>query len=105
ALDSEDDVKQNVEVIESRRRVMTELLEELPLSFYAPDGGFYFFPRFQYEKLNGSEFAERLLVERGVSVIPGEIYGRRYSSFFRIALCREKQVLIEAAQRIGEMLE
>ncbi|MFO7837668.1 MAG: aminotransferase class I/II-fold pyridoxal phosphate-dependent enzyme [Candidatus Thorarchaeota archaeon] len=105
ALDSEDDVKQNVEVIESRRRVMTDLLEELPLSFYAPDGGFYLFPRFQNEELNGSEFAERLLVESGVSIVPGAIYGRRYSSFFRIALCQEKQVLIEAAQRIGEMLE
>lgn len=104
ALDSEDEVKHNVEVIESRSRVVNRLLKELPLSFYPPDGGFYFFPRFQNEELDSVDFAEHLLEENGVCIVPGTIYGRRYSSFFRIALCQEKQVLIEAIRRIGEML-
>jgi len=104
ALDSEDEVKQNVEKIESRRRVMNEAFEELPLSFYPPDGGFYFFLRFQNEELDSLDFAKRLLKEKGVSIVPGRIYGRRYSSSFRVALCQEKEVLIEAARRIGEVL-
>ncbi|MBS3795802.1 MAG: aminotransferase class I/II-fold pyridoxal phosphate-dependent enzyme [Candidatus Thorarchaeota archaeon] len=104
ALDSEDEVKYNVEVIESRSKAMNGLLKELPVSFYPRDGGFYFFPRFQNEELDSVDFAEHLLEEKGVCIVPGTIYGRRYSSFFRIALCQEKQVLIEAVRRIGEML-
>jgi len=105
ALDSEDNVKQNVEVIQSRRRVMSEVFEEMSLSFYPPDGGFYFFPRFQNRELDSLDFARRLLEKKGVSIVPGTIYGHRYSSFFRVALCQAEDVLIEAARRIGEMLE
>jgi len=105
ALDCDEDVEKNAKTIQSRRQLMIKLLEDFPLSFYPPDGGFYVFPKLNDENMNGRDFAERLLQETGVCVVPGAIYGRPYDSFFRIALCQTEDILAEAANRMGDILK
>lgn len=103
ALDCIEDVERNALRIQSRRELMTDLLRNLPLRFHPPDGGFYVFPQLPDEE-SGQEFAERLLLETGVCVVPGAVYGRPYQSFFRIALCQNENILEEAVRRIGDVL-
>jgi aspartate aminotransferase len=91
-------------IMNQRQQLMCSLLRKMPVSFYRPDGGFYIFVRINSDNLDGFEFAERLLTEKQVSVVPGITYGSEYSRFFRISLCQPKENLRLAASRIEEVL-
>ena len=105
ALDCKKEIEQYIATIEQRRNRMCSLLRDLPLSFCQPDGGFYIFPKLETEKFDGVQFAEKLLQEQGVSVVPGIAYGSDYSRFFRISVCQPESELIEAADSIKEVLK
>ncbi|QAY66622.1 aminotransferase class I/II-fold pyridoxal phosphate-dependent enzyme [Paenibacillus protaetiae] len=49
-------------------------------------------------------FAQELLQQAGVAVVPGEAFGREGEGFVRIALVEEEARLLEAAQRIGAFI-
>ena len=51
-----------------------------------------------------SDFAKRLLEEKGVSVTPGTAFGD-YPDFFRISLGQPLEVILEGVKRIGESLQ
>ncbi|MFW9925864.1 MAG: aminotransferase class I/II-fold pyridoxal phosphate-dependent enzyme [Candidatus Thorarchaeota archaeon] len=104
ALDLLDEVKEYATIIENRQTVLCDKLEKLPLSFRRPDGGFYIFPKLNLDNLDGLEFAQRLLIEKGVAVVPGTAYGQEYSRFFRISVCQPEDILVEAAKRMEEIL-
>ncbi|MHA2142840.1 MAG: aminotransferase class I/II-fold pyridoxal phosphate-dependent enzyme [Candidatus Thorarchaeota archaeon] len=104
ALDCEDDVARNVSTIKSRLKTASRLLRPLPLTFSEPEGGFYIFLRMAEESMDGLEFADRLLSEKGVCLQPGVIYGGEFSSYFRISVCTSDENLVEAIVRIGEVL-
>jgi arginine:pyruvate transaminase len=52
--------------------------------------------------MNGREFADRLLEEQGVSVIPGDAFGPSTHDFVRLGLAQNKAVLKRACKRIRE---
>ncbi|MFW9786033.1 MAG: aminotransferase class I/II-fold pyridoxal phosphate-dependent enzyme [Candidatus Thorarchaeota archaeon] len=104
AIDSTEDAKRFAELIEKRMKVMCNELENAPLSFYRPDGGFYIFPRLDNDSLTGIEFSDRLLSEMGVAVVPGDAYGSEFSRFFRISICQSEEDLIAGAKMIKEVL-
>ncbi len=104
ALDCKEDVEQYAAIIEKRRDRMCSLLKDLPLSFCQPDGGFFIFTKLKTEKFDGVQFADKLLEEQGVSVVPGIAYGSEYARFFRISVCQPENELVEAAESIKEVL-
>lgn len=104
ALDCGKDAKQYAVLIEKRLSTFCKHLEKMPVSFLQPDGGFYIFPRLNNEEQDGLEFANKLLTEKGVAVVPGIAYGQEYSRFFRISVCQPEELLIEAANRMEEVL-
>jgi aspartate aminotransferase len=104
ALDFEEEVNRNASIIKSRLHLASKILEKLPVSFEAADGSFYIFVRIDNGRMDGVEFAERLLSEKGVCVTPGVVYGPRYSSFFRISVCQPEDRLKEGLSRMEELL-
>jgi aspartate aminotransferase len=104
ALDCEDEVVRNASTIKSNLQLVSTLQEDLPVSFKQADGGFYLFVRLEGKERDGVRFAEQLLTETGVCVTPDIVYGPRYSSFFRIAVCQPENQLREGLARIGEFL-
>jgi arginine:pyruvate transaminase len=52
--------------------------------------------------MNGRQFADRLLQEQGVSVIPGDAFGPSTHDFVRLGLAQNKTVLKRACKRIRE---
>jgi aspartate aminotransferase len=104
ALESDKDAKVYAATIKKRQKAMRKMLDKLPLSFHPPDGAFYIFPRLAKGFTDGQEFAERLLSEKGVCVVPGAAYGPQYSQFFRISVCQNEGTLIEAAKRMEGVL-
>jgi aspartate aminotransferase len=104
ALDCEDEVTRNASIIESRLKKASKLLAPLPLTFTEPEGGFYIFLRMADDTMSGLEFADRLLSEKGVCLQPGVLYGREFSSYFRISVCTPEEKLVKAISRIEEVL-
>ena len=49
-------------------------------------------------------FAERLLEEEGVVVMPGSAFGAGGEGFFRISFITSPERIAEAAQRAGRVL-
>lgn len=104
ALESEEEATRNREAMRERIAVASRELDRIPgLQFYRPDGAMYVFPQSRDESFDASTFAERLLNEDGVSVIPGGGFGR-YPRCFRISLGSPKEVIVEGIRRIGEKI-
>ncbi len=70
-----------------------------------PDGAFYAFPKIEGYGLNSEEFAERLLLEKGVAVVPGNAFGDCGEGYIRCAYAVTMEKLKEAVDRIEEFVK
>lgn len=59
-----------------RRRLMVDGFNAMGLDCFEPKGAFYTFPSVRVTGMNEFEFAERLLLEEQVAVIPGSAFGK-----------------------------
>lgn len=71
----EDDVAKMVEDYNRRRQVIVKGLGEIGLSCFEPKGAFYAFPSIKNTGMTSEEFAEKLLTEEKVAVVPGSAFG------------------------------
>ncbi len=82
---------------------LCDLLDDLPVEYYPPDGGFYVFPRFNRSGFNSETFALNLLRKNHVSVVPGTAFGD-FPNFLRISLCQPKEKIADAVRRMENAL-
>jgi aspartate aminotransferase len=74
--ESQDCVEEMRQAFAKRRQVMLERVNAIPgLSCSIPDGAFYLFPDISKTGLKSLEFANTLLEEKQVAVIPGIAFG------------------------------
>lgn len=78
-------------------------LNKLPLHYTKPDGGMYVFPKVEYESFHSYHFANKLLKEEKVAIIPGEAFGD-YPKHFRISLGTSVNDIRLGIQRIGKVI-
>jgi aminotransferase len=83
-----------------RRRVMFEGVQKMGLKCHEPKGAFYVFPSIRATGLTSAEFAERLLVEEKVVVIPGNLFGRQGEGFVRCCYAAAMPDIEEALNRM-----
>jgi len=57
------------------------------------------------EGLPSAQFAERLMEDEGVIVLPGSGFGEGGEGFFRISFITSPERLAEAARRAGRVLQ
>ncbi len=104
ALESEAEATSNREAMRERIGIACRELDRIRgLEYYRPDGSMYVFPQSSEGNFDSSRFAEGLLNENGVSVIPGTGFGN-YPRCFRISLGSPKEVIVEGIRRIGEKI-
>lgn len=70
-----------------------------------PEGAFYAFPSIKNTGLGSEEFAERLLKEKGVAVVPGNAFGDCGEGYIRCAYAVDMDKLKVAVERIEEFVE
>jgi aminotransferase len=75
------------------------------LECHMPGGAFYVFPSIKSTGLTSSEFAERLLIEEKVAVVPGSVFGDSGEGYIRCSYAASMKQLTEAMERIGHFLE
>lgn len=85
-----------------RRRFVVSELNAMGLQCPEPLGAFYVFPDVSATGLTGEEFAEKLLREKHVAVVPGDAFGAAGKYHVRCSYATGMAQLSEAMARIGE---
>jgi aminotransferase len=88
-----------------RRRMFVSGLNRIGLDCFEPKGAFYAFPSIESTGLSSEEFAERLLKDQKVAVVPGSVFGRSGEGFLRCSYATSREELIEALDRMEKFLE
>lgn len=101
---AENDVQEMVEDYNRRRHLFVKGLNEIGLPCYEPRGAFYAFPSIAGLGLSSEEFAERLLMEERVAVIPGIVFGPSGEGHVRCSYAAPVKQLEEALVRIGRFV-
>ena len=88
-----------------RRHLLVDGLNRLELETFEPRGAFYAFPRIASTGLTSDQFAERLLTEERVAVVPGSAFGPSGEGHVRACYATSYEGLEEALVRIGRFVE
>lgn len=101
----EEDVRRFVAEFDRRRRLMVQGISDIGLALTEPRGAFYVFPSIRSTGMDDLEFAERLLDEEKVAVIPGSTFGEGGRGHVRMCYASPYNLLEEALERIGRFVE
>ncbi len=88
-----------------RREFIVDGLCKLGFDCIKPDGTFYVFPSIKNTGLDSLEFAQRLLKEQKVAVVPGTAFGGQYKDYIRISYASSLDNLKESLVRIEKFLK
>lgn len=96
-------VQEMVAGFNERRKALLSLLDTIGgLQYTVADSAFYAFVDVSATGLDGSNFATRLLEEKGVALVPGSAFGPGCENCVRISYGTTMAVLTEAMERIKE---
>ncbi len=101
---AEPDVQRMVAEYDRRRRVIVDGFRSIGLPTFEPQGAFYAFPRIDHLGLSSSEFAERLLNEQHVAVVPGDAFGPSGAGFVRACYATSMDQIEDALERIEKFV-
>lgn len=104
-VNGQKDVVKMKESYRQRRRLVVHALEEMGLSCHVPGGAFYVFPSIEKTGLSSEEFAEQLLMNEQVAVVPGSVFGESGEGHVRCSYATSIQKLEEAMRRIDRFLK
>ena len=97
----DDDVAAMRESYNQRRRFLMYSFKQMGLKCFEPYGAFYVFPCINEFGMTSEEFAERLLKEEKVAVVPGTAFGDCGEGFLRISYAYSLENLKVAMGKIG----
>jgi aminotransferase len=103
--EGEDQVQEMVADYDQRRRVMVKGLNDIGLTCFEPRGAFYAFPSIKSTGLSSDEFAERLLLEERVAVVPGSTFGQCGEGYVRCCYATSMADIEEALERMGNFVK
>jgi len=87
-----------------RRRLMVDGLNKIGLTTFEPHGAFYAFPNVSASGMNDEIFAETLIREERVAVVPGNAFGPGGEGFVRCCYATAYEQIEEALQRMERFM-
>jgi len=97
-------VQQMVTEYDRRRRLLVSGLNRLGLSTFEPRGAFYAFPNIRASGMDDETFAEKLLREEQVAVVPGNAFGPGGDGFVRACYATSYEQIEEALHRMEKFM-
>lgn len=88
-----------------RRRLIVGGLNNLGLTCVEPQGAFYAFPCVEKTGLDDNQFAEMLLQEERVAVIPGRGFGESGKGYVRMSYATAYEKIEQALERIARFAQ
>ena len=101
----DDEVDKMVEAYNQRRRFLLNAFKEMGIDCFDPYGAFYVFPSIKKFGLTSDEFANRLLQEEKLAVVPGTAFGECGEGFVRISYAYSIDMLKEGLRRINNFIK
>ena len=101
----DDDVAMMREAYDQRRRYLVTRLNEMGMPCFEPKGAFYVFPCIKDFGMTSDEFANTLLQEEKVAVVPGTAFGDCGEGFLRISYAYSLDNLKVAIGRLAQFVE
>ena len=100
----EPDVERMRQEYDRRRRLIVDGLNSIGLYTFEPKGAFYAFPQITSTGLDSTTFADRLLAECKVAVIPGCGFGACGEGHVRTSYAVKYEKIEEALNRISDFV-
>ena len=104
-VEGEPDVERMRAEYDRRRRLVVDGFNAMGLETFEPRGAFYAFPRITSTGLDSETFAQRLLEQEHVAVVPGGAFGPSGEGHVRACYATSYEQLEEALRRIGGFVE
>jgi aminotransferase len=102
--DGEKYVREMVAEYDRRRRLLVSGFNRLGLTTFEPHGAFYAFPNVTASGMNDETFAETLLREEQVAVVPGNAFGPGGEGFARCCYATAYEQIEEALHRMERFM-
>lgn len=99
------DVEEMRKSYRRRRNFIVQSLNDIGLSCHIPGGAFYAFPNITSTGYTSEEFAEKLLLEEKVAVVPGNVFGESGEGHIRCSYASSLEQLQEALKRMKSFVE
>ncbi|CQR46006.1 Putative N-acetyl-LL-diaminopimelate aminotransferase [Paraliobacillus sp. PM-2] len=99
-----DNVKEMRVSYRQRRNFVVKALQDMGLDCHLPGGAFYVFPSIENTGLTSAEFAEELLQEQQVAVVPGDVFGNSGSGYIRCSYASSMKQLDQAMKRMNQFM-
>jgi aminotransferase len=93
-------VRDMVAEYDRRRKLIVGGLNRLGLPTFEPRGAFYAFPDISVAGMDADTFAQKLLEEERVAVVPGTAFGKGGDGFVRCSYATAYEKIEEALRRI-----
>lgn len=100
----EEDVRGMVAEYDRRRRLIVSGLNSIGLNCFEPRGAFYAFPSVAATGLSDEEFAEKLLMEEKVAVVPGSVFGEQGRGYVRACYATSYENIERALEAMGRFV-
>jgi aminotransferase len=101
---AEEEKNKMVDEYRLRRNMFVAGLNRIGIPCHIPEGAFYAFPSVKETGLSDTEFAEQLLKEQRVAVVPGSVFGAGGEDHLRCAYAVSRKQLTEALIRIEKFM-
>lgn len=96
----EECIQKTVAIYDERRKAMMAALDKCGIKYNYPKACLYMWVNIQSTGLTSYEFCKKLLLEGGVQMFPGTVYGKAGEGYIRVSLLAPTEQLLEAADRI-----
>ncbi|MCM3412913.1 aminotransferase [Metabacillus litoralis] len=100
-----EDVSHMKKSYRQRRNLFVNALTEMGLTCHVPGGAFYAFPSIKETNLSSEEFAEKLLMEERVAVVPGSVFGESGEGYIRCSYASSLEQLQESLRRMQRFVQ
>jgi aminotransferase len=99
------DVRRMVASYNQRRRIIVDGFRSIGFSCFEPGGAFYCFPNITTTGLDDEAFAQALLDEEKVALVPGRAFGASGTGHVRCCYAVSLDNIQEALVRIGRFVD
>jgi aminotransferase len=104
-MEGEQSVQEMVTEYDRRRRLIVDGFNRLGLTTFEPRGAFYAFPSVAASGMDDETFAETLLREERVAVVPGNAFGPGGEGFVRCCYATAYEQIEEALRRVEKFMK
>jgi aminotransferase len=102
---AEDEVERMRLEYDRRRKLIVQGFNDLGLKCFEPRGAFYAFPNIGASGMDEQAFAETLLQEERVAMVPGSAFGACGAGFMRASYATAYEKIEQALERLGRFMQ